>query len=167
MRYQQTTQVPNEVFDTFLPGLTGAEFKIFMIIIRQTYGWRKKRDRMNYSQFITKTNLSRRVIADSIQSLTKKHLIEITDYHGVKLNTPELRKGKLSIYFSACLTSYAQNNTNLGNKQRIDRQKLSYNKTNVTKLNRQKIILNQGHKKITDKERIQQILFKQSNTKKE
>lgn len=40
MIYQQTTQVPNVLFDTHLPNITTlSEIKILLVIIRQTNGW--------------------------------------------------------------------------------------------------------------------------------
>ena len=66
MTYEQTTQVPNILFDLHLPSLTESELKILLIIIRQTYGWidrytgkRKLQDRISHSQFITKSGLTK------------------------------------------------------------------------------------------------------------
>lgn len=107
MIYKQTTQVPNELFDIHLPKLSEAELKVFLIIIRQTYGWvnmktgkRKSKDRISHSQFIKKTSLCRRVISNSIKSLVTKGLINISDYGGNVLNEPTLRKGKSSLIYS-------------------------------------------------------------------
>lgn len=100
MIYQQTTQVPNVVFDKLLTTLTFSEFKILMIIIRQTYGWidqrtgkRKKRDRISQGQFMQKTKLSRRMVSKALQILISKGLISATDRNGNFLHQPEKRKG--------------------------------------------------------------------------
>jgi len=158
MNYKQTTQVPNKVLDVFLPTLTGVEFKILMIIIRQTHGFRKERDRMNYTQLIQKSGYSRRVIADTIQVLINKELITVTDYRNNTLHTPKLRKGKTSIYFSSCFFKHADNSKKIGTLKHKDVQKPLHNKTNNTKLKRQNTLFNQGTKRISDAQRIQQIL---------
>lgn len=107
MRYQQTTQVPNSVFDTYLPFLSGAEFKLLLIIIRQTNGWidkrtgyRKTRDRISHSQFMKKTGLSRRVISKALQHLVTAGLVVVTDNQGRFLNQAEHRKGLSHLFYS-------------------------------------------------------------------
>lgn len=115
MRYKQTTQVPNEVFDTHLLNLTFSELKLLLIIIRQTYGWvdnngkRKQRDRITYSQFQLKTGLSRRVITQTVQSLLNKHLITITASNGERLHNPEQRKGRVYIFYAPSFNTHADN----------------------------------------------------------
>lgn len=101
MIYQQTTQVPNVVFDKLLTTLTFSEFKVLMIIIRQTYGWldqrtgkRKNRDRITHSQFMQKTELSRRMVSQTIQSLLSKGLIGVFDRSGKSLNSGGERTGR-------------------------------------------------------------------------
>ncbi|MCG3165602.1 MAG: hypothetical protein POELPBGB_01370 [Bacteroidia bacterium] len=105
MDYKYTTHVPNELFDKHLPHLTFAELKILLIIIRQTQGWvdtktgkRKVRDRISRTMFMAKTNLSRRVISHTIQSLISKELITVTDYTGAELPAPDERKGQFLYY---------------------------------------------------------------------
>ena len=167
MRYQKTTQVPNEVFDIHLTELTFSELKILLYIIRQTYGWklkngkRKQRDRITHNLFKQKTGLSRRVITDVIQSLITKHLITVTDYQGSKLHTPEQRKGKVGIYYAPCFVTCAENNTKVCKQKHKPVQNKVYNKTNNTKLNKQKDF--QQKRKISDWERMQQILHSRNN----
>jgi hypothetical protein len=86
MIYQQSTQVPNVVFDKLLATLTFGEFKVLMVIIRQTYGWidqrtgkRKTRDRISHGQFMQKTELSRRMVSKTVNSLLSKGLICVFD----------------------------------------------------------------------------------------
>ncbi len=162
MRYQKTTQVPNEVFDLHLTELTFSELKILLFIIRQTYGWklkngkRKQRDRITHNLFKQKTGLSRRVITDVIQSLITKHLITVTDYQGNKLHTPEQRKGKVGIYYAPLFVTCAENNKKVCKQKHKPMQNKVYNKTNTTKLNEQKSFHQKV--KISDWERMQQIL---------
>lgn len=105
--YKQTTQVPNIIFDQYLPTLSIAELKVLLIVIRQTLGWhdkktgkRKARDRISSYQFRQKTGLSRRVISKAIQSLLEKQIIEITNFAGDELSHPAKRKGKVYLYFA-------------------------------------------------------------------
>lgn len=101
---KQSTPVPNMVFDIHLPTLSDSELKVYLIIIRQTLGWkyknkRKERDRITHSQFVKKTGLSRRVISKTIQTLINRHLILVTDYQFNKLLSPQSRKGKSYLYY--------------------------------------------------------------------
>src|SRR5690242_7678760 len=100
MNFKQTTQVPNLLFDNYLPVLTGAELKLLLVIIRQTYGWvdkrtghRKHKDRLCMRQFEAKTGLCKRVITKSIQTLVTRGLINVYDPAGNSLDSPSKRKG--------------------------------------------------------------------------
>lgn len=106
MRYQETTQVPNVVFDTYLPILSGSEYKVLSIIIRQTYGWidkntgkRKTRDRISHGQFMQKSGLSRRVISQTIKSLVNKGIVTVGDRDGNALTSAPHRKGLSHLYY--------------------------------------------------------------------
>ena len=71
MTYDQPnyTQVPNDFFDIHLPEIdTLAELKCALVVIRQTFGWHKGKDRISYSQFEKKTGLS----LESIRQGTRK-----------------------------------------------------------------------------------------------
>lgn len=101
----KTTPVPNAVFE-YIPSLSEAELKLYLIILRQTLGWkdaksekRKVYDWISASQFQSKTGLSRRAITGAVQSLSFRHLILIADEHGRVLHTPKDRKGKLRLYY--------------------------------------------------------------------
>ncbi len=107
MIYQQTTQVPNIVFDAHLPSLTESELKLLLIIIRQTFGWfdkatgqRKTRDRISHGQFMKKTGLSRRVITKALKSLVEKGLITVTCENGKTLHQAVERKGVARLFYS-------------------------------------------------------------------
>lgn len=131
MRYKQTTQTPNELFDIYLRRLTGSEYKLLSIIIRQTYGWRKKRDRMNLYQLRTKTGLSKRVISKAIQSLIDRGLIEVSDYNGKKLHKALDRKGKTSIFFAPIFKTEEQMNISNAEKKPDEVQNTDHNNTNI------------------------------------
>ncbi|PHS65775.1 MAG: hypothetical protein COB12_06800 [Flavobacterium sp.] len=162
MNYKQTTQIPNVVFDKHLNNLSFSELKILLYILRQTYGWiskngkRKKRDRITHGQFETKTGLSRRIISSTIQSLIIKQLITVSDYKGTLLHYPSERKGKVGIYYAPNLQTYADNDIKVGKKKHQPMQNRVYNKTNRTKLKRQKELSN--NKRKSDWQRMQEIL---------
>lgn len=81
------TQVPDAVFDRFLPELTGAELKVLLYICRRTFGFKKSDDDISISQLmhgITKRNgdrldygtgLSRDSVTRATKSLVDKGLI--------------------------------------------------------------------------------------------
>ena len=107
MIYKQTTPVPNIFFDQLLPTLSGAEIKLLLVIIRQTYGWidkrtgkRKGRDRISHNQFKTKTGLCSKIVSKAIQSLVSKGIITISDRNGNLLHSAIERKGHPKLYFN-------------------------------------------------------------------
>ena len=113
MTYEQTTQVPNVIFDHFLPILTEAEFKILLIVIRQTLGWvdrrtgkRKERDRLSGAQLRSKTGLSKRIITKAVQSLITRDLLEVTESKGNKLLFASDRKGKSYLFYRAIIPAH-------------------------------------------------------------
>lgn len=102
---QNTTPVPNTVFE-YIPSLSEAELKLYLIILRQTLGWKEKKtkerkvyDWISASQFQKKTGLSRRAIGLATRSLSFRNLILVADEHGKVLHTPKDRKGKIRLYY--------------------------------------------------------------------
>lgn len=96
-----TTQIPNVILDEWILILTECEFKLLIVIIRQTLGWvmdddsgrRKERDWLSMSQLTHKTGYGRTKISENIKTLIQHHrLIEATDAEGNVLDTPEKRK---------------------------------------------------------------------------
>ena len=158
MRYQQTTQVPNEILDTYLPVLKEAELKLLLVIIRQTFGWRKVKDRISHSQLIDKTGLAKRTVTEGLTSLCEKDLIEITDFERNVLKKPLERKGKYFLFYSYIGESSTSKITNQCTSEHEPVQNTDHNKTIVTKLTEQNFVQNQGVRKLTDAERIAQIL---------
>lgn len=66
---------PNEVIDALLSKLTGAEFKVLSVVIRQTLGWKKHWDRIAVSQFRTKGGMSKAGVVVSLDVLIANKLI--------------------------------------------------------------------------------------------
>lgn len=146
MNYRQTTQVPNILFDTYLPNLTESELKILLVIIRQTYGWidkytgkRKKRDRISHSQFMHKAGLSRRILTKSIQSLLDKGLITAENFDGSLAYHPDERKGKSFLYYSCIIQPQHETTSTCAYNIPKPVHESAYNKTNYTKINGTKL----------------------------
>ncbi len=111
----KTTPVPNAVFE-YIPSLSEAELKLYLIILRQTLGWkdaksekRKVYDWISASQFHKKTGLSRRAVGSAVRSLTYRNLILVADDHGRVLHTPNDRKGKTRLYYRIAVDSTGEN----------------------------------------------------------
>lgn len=107
MRNHRFTQVPNVIFDEYVPILKPTEVALLLIIIRQTNGWtnirtkqRKYKDWISGSQLRAKTGYSRKAISCALQALTAHHLIKIYDVLGREVNTPNLRQGKTKLYYA-------------------------------------------------------------------
>jgi hypothetical protein len=145
MVYKQTTQVPNFLFDTHLRELTEAELKVLLITIRQTLGWfdsstgkRKERDRITHSQFRQKTGLSKRIISKTINSLSIKKLIQVTDFMGKELQEPKDRRGKPYLFYGVQNPMHLPTHANAQNiPEHVHGS--AYNKTNYTKLKETKL----------------------------
>ena len=90
-----TTQVPNYIVDELLPHLGDAEFKVLIVIVRQTLGWiedvetgrRKERDWISRRQMANRTGMSERSISRSVSSLVDQKLIETLSEDGRLLET--------------------------------------------------------------------------------
>jgi len=68
-------QTPNIIVDEVLPYLQGSETKVVLFLIRKTFGWHKKQDKISLSQFEKGTGLSRQSIIDSLNFLCDLNLV--------------------------------------------------------------------------------------------
>ena len=68
------TKTPNFVFE-IMPQLTPAEFKVIMVIVRQTYGYHKLSDAISLTQFESMTELSRQGVVNALSSLIEKNFV--------------------------------------------------------------------------------------------
>lgn len=71
------TQTPNEFFDELLPTLKEGELRVLLVIMRQTFGWKKKWDQISFGQLERLTGMSRSAVIDSSKSLEDKKIIYI------------------------------------------------------------------------------------------
>jgi phage replication O-like protein O len=89
-QFPNTTQIPNEVFDTLMSHLSGGELKVLLYICRRTFGFRKDSDSISLTQIahgITTragrvldqgTGLSKRHVINALKALEKRNIITVT-----------------------------------------------------------------------------------------
>lgn len=71
------TQIPNIYFDEIMQTLNQTENIVFLVIMRKTFGWHKKRDNISYSQIMELTGIkSRTTVSTALKGLLEKGLIE-------------------------------------------------------------------------------------------
>lgn len=69
-------QFPTYILDCLLNELSGTEFKILSLIIRNTIGWYKSFDSISLTQFMNKLSLSKPSVIKALKSLqSKKYII--------------------------------------------------------------------------------------------
>ena len=64
------TPIANEILEELVKiDLLGAEFRVLFFIIRKTYGYHKKQDRISFTQFEKCTGISRPTINKTLKNL--------------------------------------------------------------------------------------------------
>jgi len=70
------TEIANELVEALSETyFSPAESKILWTVIRKTYGWHKKSDRISYSQFEESTKMNRRHIGPALKRLIDRNII--------------------------------------------------------------------------------------------
>lgn len=70
------TSIANEIIEELVKiDLLGAELRLLLFIIRKTYGYQKKVDRISFTQFEKGTGISRQTINKTLKNLMAKGLI--------------------------------------------------------------------------------------------
>jgi len=69
------TQTPNDLFDEWLPKLGEVELKVLLVIMRKTFGWHRKKDKISISTFQNLTGSNRTNICTALNSLIEKGLV--------------------------------------------------------------------------------------------
>lgn len=59
--------------------LSGNQWRLLWVILRQTYGWKKKQDRISFTFFQQQTGLDRRNIGRELKELLSRHIIVKND----------------------------------------------------------------------------------------
>jgi phage replication O-like protein O len=68
--------IANELGEAFARlYLSAGESRILWAILRKTYGWHKKFDRISFTQFERLTGMDRRYIADALSKLIKRRIV--------------------------------------------------------------------------------------------
>lgn len=81
------TKIANEIFEELVKtALLGSEFQICFFVIRKTYGFNKKDDRISLTQFEKGTNLSRPTVVKSLKNLVSKNILTRSESLYYKLN---------------------------------------------------------------------------------
>lgn len=65
------TKVPNEFFDKVMPVLSPYEAQLFLDIIRKTWGWQKRFERIAVSQFVARLGISKNTVLKGLAALER------------------------------------------------------------------------------------------------
>ena len=70
------TPIANEILEHLcMPGINGSEYRILLFVVRKTYGFQKKSDRVSLSQFQLATNMKRNHVVTTIAELVHKRVL--------------------------------------------------------------------------------------------
>ena len=92
------TRIANEILEAFCRIFppNGSSARVLLAIIRKTYGWNKKEDRISISQIEEITGLSRRAVIYALQNLEVQRFITVQRQRGRgnvnQVNTVSLQK---------------------------------------------------------------------------
>jgi phage replication O-like protein O len=74
------TDIPHEVLEALAKeNLSPNEWRCLMVILRLTWGWHKRKDRIPLSKFVKKTGIKKQNVSNTIARLIERNMI-ITDY---------------------------------------------------------------------------------------
>jgi hypothetical protein len=68
-------------FCGWLPYLERSELRVYLLVLRHTWGWSKREDAIPQNQFIEELGLSRSALQEAIHNLEKYQLLRITRRH--------------------------------------------------------------------------------------
>ena len=70
------TRIANELYEKiYSTSFLASEFRIILCILRKTYGWNKKEDRISLSQFVRETRLSKQTVVTALKTLISNNII--------------------------------------------------------------------------------------------
>jgi len=73
------TPVANSIMEALArTQLSGYEWRVLLFLLRKTYGWSKKSDRIALSQFVDGTGINQRRVIEAINDLIAKNIIHKT-----------------------------------------------------------------------------------------
>ena len=113
MTLRGTTPVPNRFFDKRMIDLSASAIRVYLKIIRNTWGWRdangkvKERDWISHSQF-GNIGVSSRSVTKAVCELLDYGMIRVTDDHGHSLSNPNKRKHAKRVYYAPIAENNAE-----------------------------------------------------------
>src|SRR3989338_2000960 len=70
------TRIANEILEAIVhTAILGSEFQILFFVIRKTYGYQKKEDRISLTQFEKWTGLSRATVVKALKNLVIRNIL--------------------------------------------------------------------------------------------
>jgi phage replication O-like protein O len=94
-------RLPNVITDRLLPRLRDTELRLLLIILRQTWGWRKERDWLSHQQLKAKTGRGSAAISRAIAALIRLDLIVVRGVSGqILASAAERQREPSGLYFS-------------------------------------------------------------------
>ena len=136
------TQIPNIYFDEIMQILNQTENIVFLVIMRKTFGWHKKRDAISYSQIMSLSGIkSRSTISAALKGLQEKGLIET-------LKTGQLISYTVSINGLVQNIDQSKNCTGTSPNSVLVEPKTSPNSVHTKESNINKVKKNIGIKKL-------------------
>ena len=78
--------VPSVYLDEVMPWLTDTEWRVLLVVIRQTVGWNKERDWITRSQMAFRTGRSQDAVTRAVDGLVRAGLIVVENEKGVVMS---------------------------------------------------------------------------------
>lgn len=110
--------IAHEIAESFFNlQLSGNQWRILWIILRQTYGWHKKSDRISISYFQNKSGLQRRHISRALKDLVERNIVTKNDTSFI--TTYGFQKDNSKWKLSPKMTHITKNDTSLSPKMTL------------------------------------------------
>jgi phage replication O-like protein O len=73
------TVIANEILEALMRiRLSGEEWKCLLVILRKTYGWNKKEDKISLSQFVLMTGMKKQSVHRALKKLSSKNISSVS-----------------------------------------------------------------------------------------
>ncbi len=168
MTLRGTTPVSNEFFDKRMADLSASAIRVYLKIVRNTWGWRdqngkiKERDWISHSQF-GNVGVSSRSVTKAVEELLGFGMIRVTDDHGNSLSDPNKRKHTKRIFYAPIAHNTAER---AYNNEKNDQNKAESSpkppqnllSTKAISLQKYRAENTQGSERVSDGQRISQIM---------
>jgi hypothetical protein len=120
------------VIDQIMPTLKDTEFRLLLVVLRQTWGWRgadgapKAADWLTHGQLRQRTGKASEAVSGAVDALVRRRLLCVFDAAGRRLDTAAERRrarGKLFFAPSPALAALGQNLGKCEGRREIDQPK--------------------------------------------